>query len=619
MIPANWTSLLANHLWQSTVVAALAALLTLALRKNQARIRYWIWLTASLKFLVPFSLVIALGHQLAWTPTGHLAIPAPQISAVMQQVTQPFPDWQAMTDTTVAATRHFNFLPIALGIWALGFFGVAFSWSRRWLRIRAALRAGTPLSIDASIPVVSSPTLLEPGIFGIFRQILVLPAGITDHLSREHLEAILAHELCHARRRDNLFAALHMAVEAVFWFHPLVWWIGSRLVEERERACDEEVLRLGNQPAIYAESILKTCQFYLESPLVCVAGITGSDLKKRIVRIMTESFTERLSFGRKLLLVGVAAVAIAAPLLFGLATQNQSQTANEGPLPTFEVASIKPNKSGTRMIRIGNTPGRFTAINVTPKMLIRFAYNIKDSQILGGPSWLDSEYFDIDAKTDEPDEAPGGNSSLMAGAGPNTKAIGRGPNNDGMSLMNERRRLMVQALLADRFKLTLDRQTKDLPIYELVVGKGGPKFKETTVAPPDPNEPPPGPPQPGQPPRRRGIMMGFSRGQLNMNGGSMSQLANALSERVGRTVVDKTGLTGEYDLTLQWTPDENDALTRSEAARAGGPGPSDAPAPDPNGPTLFTALQEQLGLKLESSKGPVQTFTITHIEQPSEN
>lgn len=268
------------------------------------------------------------------------------------------------------------------------------------------------------------------------------------------------------------------------------------------------------------------------------------------------------------------------------------------------------------MIRISNTPGRFTAINVTPKMLIRFAYNIKDSQILGGPSWLDSEYFDIDAKTDEPDDAAGGGNSLMAGAGPNTKALARGPNGDAM---NERRRQMVQALLADRFKLTLDTQTKDLPIYELVVGKGGPKFKETTVPPPDPNEPPPGPPQPGQPPRRRGIMMGFSRGQLNMNGGSMAQLANALSDRVGRTVLDKTGLTGEYDLTLQWTPDENDALMRSEATRAGGPGPSDAPAPDPNGPTLFTALQEQLGLKLESSKGPVQTFTITHIEQPSEN
>ena len=619
MISADWTSLLANHLWQSTVIAALAAMLALALRKNQARVRYWIWLTASLKFLLPFTLLIALGHQLAWTPTAHLG--APQISAVMEQVTQPFPQLPATVDAPQLAKHSISILPIVLGIWVLGFLAVIFSWSRRWLCIRAAMRAGTPLLIDAAIPVVSSPMLLEPGIFGIVRQVLVLPAGITDHLTREHLEAIIAHELCHARRRDNLAAALHMTVEAIFWFHPLVWWIGSRLVDERERACDEEVLRLGNRPAIYAESILKTCQFYLESPLVCVSGITGSDLKKRIVRIMTERFAEKLSFGRKLLLVGVVAVAIAAPLLFGLAKQNEAQTTNEGPLPTFEVASVKPNKSGERMIRISNTPGRFAATNVTAKMLIEFAYNIKDPQLSGGPSWLDSARFDIDAKADEPEEPAAGGSSLMAVAGPNTKALARGPGDPAMDTMNQRRRLMVQSLLADRFKLTLDRQTKDLPIYELVVGKGGPKFKETTLPPPDPNAPPQapsGPPRPGQPFRGRGIMMGIGRGQLNMNGGSMRQLADALSARVGRNVVDKTGLTGDYDLTLQWTPDENDPITRSGGPDGRPPGDV-APPPDPNGPTLFTALQEQLGLKLESTKGPVETFAISHIEQPSEN
>ena len=615
MIPADWTSLLANHLWQSTGVATLAALLALALRKNQAGVRYWIWLTASLKFLVPFSLLIALGHQLAWTPTTHL-LPAPQISAVMQQVTEPFPQLPANPHVVAPAIadHSLSILSIALGAWVLGFLVVVFSWSRRWLRIHAALRAGTPLAMEAEIPVVSSPTLLEPGIFGIFRQVLLLPEGITEHLTREHLEAIIAHELCHARRRDNLAAALHMAVEAIFWFHPVVWFIGSRLVDEREKACDEEVLRLGNQPAIYAESILKTCQFYLESPLACVSGITGSDLKKRIVRIMSQRLVDRLTFGRKLLLASVAAVAIAAPLVFGLARQNETQPTAESSRPTFEVASIKPNKSGTRMVRIGNTPGRFTANNVTVKMLVEFAYNIKDPQLSGGPGWIDSERFDVDAKTDEPGDAPG--SSLTAGAGPNTKALARGVDPLGM---NERRRLMVQSLLADRFKLTLDRQTKDLPIYELVVGKGGPKFKETTLPPFDPNAPPPsGPPQPGQPPMRHGIMMGIGRGQFNMNGGSMAQFANALSERVGRTVVDKTGLTGEYDLTLQWTPDENDPNTRS-----GGPDgrpPADAPPPpDPNGPTLFTALQEQLGLKLESTKGPVETFVIKSIEQPSEN
>jgi hypothetical protein len=173
------------------------------------------------------------------------------------------------------------------------FLVVTFSWWRRWWGIRAAMRAGSPLDLAVDVPVLSSPAMLEPGVFGIFRPVLLLPEGITDRLAPAHLEAILAHELCHVRRRDNLAAAIHMAVEAIFWFHPLVWWLGARLVEERERACDEEVLRLGGQPEVYAESILKTCQFYLESPLVCMSGISGSDLKKRIVRIMTHAIGKK--------------------------------------------------------------------------------------------------------------------------------------------------------------------------------------------------------------------------------------------------------------------------------------------------------------------------------------
>ncbi len=117
-------------------------------------------------------------------------------------------------------------------------------------------------------------------MFGIFRPVLLLPEGITERLTAAQLEAILAHELCHVRRRDNLTAAIHMVVETVFWFHPLVWWIRARLIDERERACDEEVLRLGSEAEVYAESILEACKLYLESPLACVSGVTGSDLEE---------------------------------------------------------------------------------------------------------------------------------------------------------------------------------------------------------------------------------------------------------------------------------------------------------------------------------------------------
>ena len=166
---------------------------------------------------------------------------------------------------------------------------------------------------------------IEPGVFGLFRPVLLLPEGIRERLSAEHLGEILAHELCHVRRRDNLAAAAHMLVEAVFWFHPLVWWVGARLVEERERACDEEVVGRGSQPELYAESILKTCEFYLESPVACVSGISGADLKQRIARIMTRRSTNGLSMGRKLLLAGAALVTLAVPMSLGTSNKGRGR------------------------------------------------------------------------------------------------------------------------------------------------------------------------------------------------------------------------------------------------------------------------------------------------------
>src|SRR6185436_12798844 len=129
------------------------------------------------------------------------------------------------------------------------------------------------------IPIVASDGHMEPGVFGLRRPALVWPRGIDDRRTNAQIDAILLHEIAHVRRRDNLTSALHMAVQTIFWFHPLTWWIGSRLVDERERACDEDVVRGGSEPHVYAEGILKTCQYFVESPLACVAGVTGSDLK----------------------------------------------------------------------------------------------------------------------------------------------------------------------------------------------------------------------------------------------------------------------------------------------------------------------------------------------------
>lgn len=253
------------------------------------------------------------------------------------------------------------------------------------------------------IRMLISRASLEPGIFGILRPVLVWPEGISEHLEDAHLEAILAHEVGHLGRRDNLAAAVHMVVEAIFWFHPLVWWLGARLLEERERACDERVLELGSERQIYAESILRVCEFCLGSPLACVSGVTGADLKKRMEYIMSERVVRKLNFGKKLLLSAAALVAIGVPIIFGLmtATQGRAQSQDEGTanVPAFVTASLKPDKSSGR-VALMFTPDGMTAKNVPLQMLLREAYKVEDDRISGAPSWVTSEKYDLQAKVE---------------------------------------------------------------------------------------------------------------------------------------------------------------------------------------------------------------------------
>ena len=317
MIPSQLLSL-ANHLWQSTLFAAVAGLLTLALRQNRAQIRYSLWLAASVKFLIPFSLLVMVGshfgrHAIAATP--HPAIPL-----VIEEVSQPFTATVSPDAVTPAQPSfHLPISGILVVVWAIGFAVVSAGWWRRWRQIREVLRTASALRLPIGIEAMSSPEFVEPGVFGFWRPILLLPDGITGHLTPAELDAILAHELCHIRRRDNLAAALHMAVEALFWFHPMVWWLGGRLMEERERACDEEVLRSGSEPAVYAEGILKICERYAASPFPFSAGVTGGNLRKRIEEIMTNRTRPLLSVGKKILLAAGGMLAVVLPVAVGIA------------------------------------------------------------------------------------------------------------------------------------------------------------------------------------------------------------------------------------------------------------------------------------------------------------
>jgi bla regulator protein blaR1 len=310
---------MANHLWQSTAFAVMAGLMTLALRKNRAQTRYWLWLAASVKFLIPFSVLVEMGSHFGWHTARVITMTQSAFPAVIEQVSQPFAATVPLVEMPAAQSSFDSWIPtIVYGVWAIGFVTLSTCWWLRWRSLRAMLRTASPLDLDANIEVKTSPAFVEPGVFGIFRPVLLLPAGITNCLTPPQLEAILAHELCHVRRRDNPTTAIHMTVEAVFWFHPLVWWLRARLMEERERACDEEVLMLGSEPEVYAEGILKICELYLESPLACVAGVTGANLKRRIEEIMSNRVALRLSFAKRLALVTAGVVALAATVMVGI-------------------------------------------------------------------------------------------------------------------------------------------------------------------------------------------------------------------------------------------------------------------------------------------------------------
>jgi beta-lactamase regulating signal transducer with metallopeptidase domain len=301
-------------LWQSTVFAVAVWLITLAFRKNRAAVRHGLWLVASVKFLIPFSVLTTIGAELH----GLVSVPtAPRVSALVETISQPF--GAAATTPAGAATAAASsaIVTVVFCVWILGFVVSTIWWAIQWRRLHRTVGQATPVNLNIPIRVLEHRGRLEPGVFGIFRPVLLVPQGIADRLSPAQMQSVIAHELCHVRRRDNLTASIHMFVEAVFWFHPLVWWIKLRLIDEQERACDEEVLRRGGDPQVYAESILKVCECYLTAPSMCVSGITSSNLKKRIEEIMKNRVVPGLSLSRIVLLAVVAIAALIGPVVIG--------------------------------------------------------------------------------------------------------------------------------------------------------------------------------------------------------------------------------------------------------------------------------------------------------------
>lgn len=298
----------------------------------------------------------------------------------------------------------------------------------------------------------------------------------------------------------------------------------------------------------------------------------------------------------KRLLTAIGLLTLTAPIVFGLMyaapirAQSQAQgTAASTPVLEFEVATIKPNNSDS-------APGALTVedgismSNIPFRILLGIAFGVGNDGITGGPAWINDRY-DINAKMD----------SSVADALKKLNPMDR-------RLARQR---MLQALLIDRFKITFHRETKELPVYNLVVAKGGPKLQESKSAIANPDG--------------SGVEGNLQFGQgglMTFRAMPLTSLIQVLSLQLGRTVLDKTDLTGRYDFTWQFnlTANPGGGPGGSPARGGGAPGGANPSAsPDSEPPSIFTVVQEELGLKLESGKGPVGIIVIDHIEKPSDN
>ena len=428
----------ANHIWQSTLFAAAVWLLSLGLRHNRAAVRYWLWLSESVKFLAPFSILATIGSHASWRTEPVTAAPAEVAAAISRPFAVP------VSIPTVPSPPPSHLPEILGGIWLTGIVTGVIFWVRTAARVREMRGTARKLPAPLPIPVLCSTSRVEPGIFGIFRPVLILPQGLTERLTPDQLDAVFAHELCHVRRKDNFTAAIHLLVETFFWFHPIVWWIRIQLIAERERACDEAVLSKAISRHTYAEAILSVCRLCVETPTLLVSGITGADLKRRIAQIVDAGLARELTLRHKLLLAATACVAVVLPVAAGLLWGQ--------PPPEFDAVSIRPYDPKGPPFEACNwhgDPGRLRLVGCSVRALAALAYDLKTYQWPAGPTWMDSERFVVEAHTTEP-------------------------------LSREKMMHMLQPVLADRFHLRVHWADRVSPVFLLRTAGRGLKLPAAT-------------------------------------------------------------------------------------------------------------------------------------------
>ena len=595
----GWT--LVHFFWQGLLISALyAALRRWIAGSSRPNAQYILACVALAAMMAAPLATFNLMHASETIPVSTLAGSIPSAASIaVSTLTTNLP---SSVRATVSGVWPAQVLPWVVVIWLAG--AMAF-WVRLmggWVvaaRMRSMLVRPAPpewqqtlhhlqsrIRLARPVRLLVSALVQVPTVVGWLRPVVLVPVGALAGLSPEHLEALLLHELAHIRRHDYLVNILQSVAESLLFYHPAVWWVSAHIRAERELCCDDIAVSASGGDALTYACALAELESLRPAHLQAALAANGGSLADRIARLLGQS----RPVSRTLPGPG-AAVSAVLLVVMACAVLGQSDTS-----PRFEVASVKPvTTTDPRLIGISPRPGgRLHAENAPLRLLMQNAYGVQTYQISGGPGWVQSDGYDIEAKGD----ANASRAQVF---------------------------LMLRSLLVDRFQLKIHHETKELPVYTLTVAKNGPKLpqpKEGSCITIDTSAPLPPPPAPGQAPTIPcGSPMVMMRPSgLQMQGGKvpMAEFIRVLSMLMGRPILDKTGYTQAFDVGLEFTPDE----TTAGLPRGGGPGDAGNPAPaaDPSAPpSIFAAIQEQLGLKLESTKGPVDVLVIDRVERPTGN
>ena len=592
----GWT--LVHFLWQGLAIALLyAAADRLMARRCSANGRYLLACAALVAMMAAPLITWEWMRPLAANPGAAYQIrgvpPAPSPSSTAGAVTLP-----DTVRATVSEVKPAQFLAWVVVVWLVGSAALWVRLAGGWVvaaRMRSMLvrrapadwqqtlqKLGAQIGLSRPVRLLVSALVQVPTVVGWLRLVVLVPVGSLGGLPAEYVEALLLHELAHIRRHDYLVNLLQSVAEALLFYHPAVWWVSGHIRDRRELCCDDVAVSVSGDALTYARALTQL-ESYQPAHLSTAMAATGGSLADRIARLLGQSRpAARTGLGPGVVTIAVLLLAAG----YGLFAQSDSH-------PSFDVASVKRGAAAAVDVPMGvsyKPGGRMIATNAPLRLLIQFAYAVhssphsqplRSSQVVGGPAWIDSEGYNIEAKPEA--------------------------NTD-----QARAWRMLQTLLADRFRLTLHRETRELPVYDLTARSGGiklPPAKEASCVSF----------QPGMTPRSipGSVDCGYAPLMLSPTGLRMSgrklhmaDLVRELALTLGRPVMDKTGFTGEFDINLNYT---DDAPGKSPDDPGGSRLPSEA-----NLSLVFAAMQH-LGLKLEPAKGPVEVLVVDHAERPTAN